>query len=120
MMDAKGMGFPFTIDQLGQVGTLVGEDNIRARILQVLLTEPGERINLPEFGCGLRGLVFDPNNEILAATTEFMVNKALQRWLGNEIVVQQVNVLNQGEELQVEVVYIRRDRLESGKIKIAF
>jgi len=126
-MDATGFAFPFRINDLGQVDTLTGNDNLRARVLQVLLTSPGERVNLPEFGCGLRDLVFDPSNEILAATTEFTVTKALQRWLGDEIIVQRVDVLTNAAdprvpeaELQIEVVYVRRDRLEPGKVKIAF
>src|SRR5687767_10461435 len=126
-MDRTSLGFPLNINPLGQVNPLTGNDNIRAKIVQVLMTSPGERVNLPEFGCGLRDLVFDPNNEILAATTEFTVNKALQAWLGDEIIVESVNVSNAatstkvGEaELQVEVVYVRLDQRQRGKVKIAF
>lgn len=126
-MSTTGFGFPFRIDELGQVATQTGDDNVRAKILQVLLTAPGERVNLPEFGCGLRDLVFDPNNQILAATTEFTVTKALQRWVGDEIIVDSVNVASAGTdpsrpegELQIEVVYRRRDRLEPGRLKITF
>ncbi len=98
--------------------------------MQVLLTSPGERVHLPEFGCGLRDLVFDPNNHILLAATEFTVNAALQRWLGSEIVVEGVDIRNNEAagfdnpateaELAIEVAYIRRDRLERGKVKIVF
>ncbi|MBL7189109.1 MAG: GPW/gp25 family protein [Phycisphaerae bacterium] len=116
----KSLGFPFRINELGQTNTLTGDDTIRAKIAQVLLTSPGERVNLPEFGCGLRDLVFDPNNDILAATTEFTVSKALQRWLGDDIIVESVDVSHQDATLQVEVVYIRRDQLNRGKVKIAF
>jgi phage baseplate assembly protein W len=119
-MDRTGWSFPFRINDLGQVGTSSGNEEIRGKVLQVLLTSPGERVNLPEFGCGLRDLVFDPNNEILAATTEFTVHKALQRWLAEDIVVQGVNVANEEGELTVEVAYVRRDQLQADKIKIAF
>lgn len=119
-MDKTGWSFPFAIDDLGQVDTATGNDNIRNKVLQVLLTSPGERVNLPEFGCGLRDLVFDPNNEILAATTEFTVHKALQRWLAEDIIVQNVNVANDDGQLTVEVAYLRRDQLQANKVKIAF
>lgn len=118
-MDKTSLGFPFSIDGRGRVRAQTGDENIHAKIIQVLLTAPGERVQLPEFGCGLRDLVFDPNNEILAATTEFNINKALQRWLGDEIVVESVEVENSDDALRVEVTYIRRDRLEPGKVKIA-
>ena len=119
-MDTTGPAFPFTIDNLGRVATQTGDESLRARIIQVLLTSPGERVNLPEFGCGLRELLFDPNNEILAATTEFSVNRMLVRWLGDEILVEQVGITHEDGRLEVEVVYVRRDRLETGRVKIAF
>jgi phage baseplate assembly protein W len=119
-MDTTGPAFPFTIDNLGRVATQTGDENLHARIIQVLLTSPGERVNLPEFGCGLRELLFDPNNEILAATTEFSVSRTLVRWLGDEILVEQVAVTNDDGTLEVEVVYVRRDSLETGRVKIAF
>jgi phage baseplate assembly protein W len=119
-MNTTSFGFPLRINELGQVETLTGDDNIRAKVLQVLLTSPGERVHLPEFGCGLRDLVFDPNNEILAAATEFTITKALQQWLSDDILVQSVDVTNDDGELLIEVAYIRRDQLRSGKVKIAF
>src|SRR5262245_14085249 len=119
-MDTTGIGFPFRINEVGQIAALTSDDNIRAKILQVLLTSPGERVMKPELGCGLRDLVFDPNNDVLAATTEFTAAKALQQWLVDEIIVQSVDVNNDGGTLEVEVVYTRRDRLQPGKIKIAF
>ena len=119
-MDTTGLAFPFHIDDRGQIAATSGDENIRSKILQVLLTAPGERVNLPDFGCGLRDLLFDPNNEILAAACEFTITKALERWLGDEILVERVDVTNDDERSQIEVVYVRRDRLETGKVKIAF
>lgn len=119
-MDTTGLAFPFHIDERGRVAVTTGDENIRSKVLQVLLTALGERVCLPDFGCGLRDLLFDPNNEILAAVTEFTVTKALERWLGDEILVERVDVTNEGEQAQIEVVYVRRDRLETGKVKIAF
>ena len=72
----------------------------------MLFTEPGERVNQPEFGCGLFNLVFDPANTILAAAIEFTVGAALTRWLGDQIVVNAVNVTAVDETVTVEVAYI--------------
>jgi uncharacterized protein len=119
-MDTTGFAFPFRIDAVGQVATLSGDAKIRAKIAQIVLTAPGERVNLPDFGCGLRDLVFDPNNEILAAATEFAITRALQRWIGDEILVDSVNVASSEGEVVIDVVYVRRDRLERGKVKIVF
>jgi len=126
-MDTTSLSFPYKVNDLAQTATTSGDENIRAKIVQVVLTSPGERVNLQDFGCGLRDLVFDPNNDILAATTEFAISKALQQWLSDDIIVQSVDVSNSNTdpriaegELQIEVVYLRRDRLVPAKLKIAF
>src|SRR5262245_11379504 len=119
-MDTTSFGFPFRINELGQVAALTGNDNIRAKVLQALMTSPGERVQVPEFGCGLRDLVFDPNNEILAATTEFSVSRALQRWLGDEILVEDVSTTPIEGGIEADVTYLRRDSLQRGRVKIAF
>ena len=119
-MDKTSFGFPFKIDAMGMVASIAGDDNIRGKIIQVLFTSPGERVNVPEFGCGLRDLLFDPNNTILAATTEFTVRKSLERWLGNEIMVEVVDVKSEEEKLIISIVYIRKDRLEKQAMKITF
>jgi phage baseplate assembly protein W len=119
-MDRTGFGFPFGIDPLGQVQMDRGDANLGAKIYQVLLTAPGERVQMPEFGCGLRDLVFDPGNDILAATTEFTIRRALTRWLGDEIIVEDVSTGQAGEQLEIEVVYLRRDRLERSQVRIVF
>lgn len=119
-MDQTSIGFPFRIDGLGQVATVTGDDNIQSKILEVVMTAPGERVGLPEFGCGLRDLVFDPNNEILAATTEFAITKALQQWMPDDIIVQAVDTSSDDGELQIAVTYTRRDQLEVGQVKIFF
>jgi phage baseplate assembly protein W len=119
-MDQTSIAFPFRIGDLGQVAAATGDDNIRSKILEVVMTAPGERVGLPEFGCGLRDLVFDPNNDILAATTEFAINRALQQWMPDDIVVQSVDITNEDSELQITVTYVRRDQLEVGQVKIFF
>ena len=78
-------GFPFAVAPSGRVAVTGGDETIRGKIIQVLFTAPGERVNRPDFGCGLFNLVFEPNNEILAAAVEFTVGQALTRWLGDEI-----------------------------------
>ena len=119
-MDTTGFAFPFSLGARGRVATSSGDDHIRGKIVQILLTAPGERVGLPEFGCGLHDLVFDPNNDILAAATEFAINRSLQQWAGDEIVVQSVDVSSPEGSLVVKVVYLRRDSLEPGVVRISF
>jgi Bacteriophage baseplate protein W len=104
--------FPFQFDGKGRTRTTNRDEYIRDLIRQVLFTSPGERVNRPEFGCGLMRLVFDPNSEALQAATQFQVQTALQRWLADVITVDDVQVVPRDGELDVTVVYTRLDLAE--------
>ena len=92
-MNNKYFDYPFHIDPRGRVATTGEDDHIRDMIEQVLFTNPGERVNLPDFGCGIKQLVFAPNSQTLATVTQFTINQALQKWLGGLINVQSVDVV---------------------------
>jgi uncharacterized protein len=97
-MDRHDYTFPFRISPASRQAAQTGyEDHIEQMIRQVLLTSPGERVNLPEFGCGLRRLVFAPNSDALAATTQLLVLQALDRWLAGQIAVNKVEVVPPSE-----------------------
>jgi phage baseplate assembly protein W len=108
-MNKHDIDYPFTIDGSGFVSTTGEDDHIRDMIHQVLFTNPGERVNRPDFGCGLLQLVFMPNSDALAAATQYTVQGALQRWLDDVIKVEQVQIVNDEERLEITVVYIKRD-----------
>jgi phage baseplate assembly protein W len=101
--------YPFHFDERGRVACTDVDDHVRDLIYQVLFTNPGERVNRPDFGCGLLQMVFMPNSDALAAATQFVVQGALQRWLADVVQVEQVQVTNDEEQLVVDVVYVRRD-----------
>jgi phage baseplate assembly protein W len=85
--------YPFRIDQAsGQGAQSPYAKHVDEMIRQVLLTTPGERADLPEFGCGLRQLLFAPNSDALEATTQLMVQRSLKLWLSGHIDLQGVTV----------------------------
>jgi len=106
--------FPLVIDS--GAGRLAEERDYAAYveqlIKQVLLTSPGERVNRPDFGCGLRQMVFAPNSDITASLTRVAVVQALDRWLGELIRVEDVKVTARDETLEVGVAYTLRTRGE--------
>ena len=103
--------YPFHLDGRGRTAQTDTDDHIRDLIEQVLFTAPGERVNRPGFGTGLQQLLFAPNSDELATATQFLVQGALQQWLGDLIQVQAVQVDNQNERLSVTVQYVvRRNR----------
>jgi phage baseplate assembly protein W len=85
------IGYPYHFD-VGHTAEVTQEEHIREMIKQVLFTSPGERVNQPTFGCGLLQLLFEPNNDVLAAATQFSIQGALQQWLGELIQVEGVEV----------------------------
>jgi phage baseplate assembly protein W len=97
--------YPYRIDPRGRTATTGEEEHVRDLIEQVLFTSPGERVNRPDFGCGLLQLVFAPNSDALAAAVQFTVQGALQQWLGELIQVQAVDVAAEDSRLTVKVVY---------------
>jgi hypothetical protein len=107
-MDKPYLDFPFSIDGSGRTATTDENNHIRDMIEQVLFTNPGERVNRPDFGCGLKRLLFMPNSQPLAVATQMLVKSALQKWLENEIQVEQVEVDAQDSQLIVRVTYTNR------------
>jgi phage baseplate assembly protein W len=102
------LDFPFRVDGRGRSAQAAEDEHIRDMIHQVLFTSPGERVNRPDFGCGVRQLVFMPNGDVLAAATRFLVHGALQRWLEAVIEVESVEVEAADSSLRVTVVYSKR------------
>lgn len=101
--------YPWQIDGRGRVADTTENLHIRQLIEQVLFTIPGERVNRPEFGCGLQQLLFEPNSDELAATTQFLVQGSLERWLGDVIEVEAVEIETDAARLVVAIAYkIRR------------
>ena len=123
-MDRHDYAFPFRIDPTsGQAAQTSYEAHVEHMIRQVLLTAPGERADLPEFGCGLRQLIFAPHSEALDATTQLLVQEALDRWLGTQIQVQQVQVADPGStpdeaQLLIEIDYLLIETLSNKRLEV--
>ena len=99
------LDFPYHFDGRGRTAATDRDDHIRDLIEQVLFTAPGERVMRPDFGSGLLALVFEPNSTTLAATTQMLVQGALQEHLSHLIAVQAVDVRNDDGALRVDVSY---------------
>jgi len=92
-MARRDYAFPFRVDAAShQAAQAPYAAHVDQMIRQVLLTSPGERADLPEFGCGVRRLVFAPNSDALQATAKLVVQQSLDKWLGTQITVQSVDV----------------------------
>lgn len=105
--------FPYQFDPRGRTADSDQDQSLQNRhiqdlIEQVLFTAPGERVNRPDFGCGLLQLVFAPNSAELATATQFLVQGALQHTLGDLISLNDVNVTADDSTLSIAVQYTVR------------
>jgi uncharacterized protein len=100
--------FPFHFDGRGRTASTNDNDHIRDMIEQLLFTNPGERVNRPDFGSGLLGMVYEPNSPELASALQFSMQAAIQRWLGDLIELQTLEVTSEEATLRVVVQYVVR------------
>ncbi len=105
------IGHPLRVDGGGRTAAESDQDHIRHLIEQVLFTTPGERVNRPDFGSGLRQLVFGAPNDEMVAATRFMIQGSLQQWLSDLIEVEEVDVQGQEGSVYITVRYtVRRSQ----------
>lgn len=94
----RGWAFPVVVDLGGDIAMAEAAEDIRQAIVLILETEPGERVMRPDFGSGLRGMVFEPINTTTLALVRHRVEEALIAWepridLGDVVVTAQASPL---------------------------
>lgn len=108
----EGFYYPVAVD--AALGRLRKETDYPAYVVQlikqVLLTAPGERVNRPDFGAGLRRLVFSPTSQETATLLQATVFQSLDRWLGDLIKVDRVDASFAEGRLDVVIAYTLKAR----------
>jgi phage baseplate assembly protein W len=106
--------YPFAIDK--KMGVLMEEKDfnlhVRQMMMQVLFTNPGERVNRPDFGCGIRRMVFAPNSDASASLLQVIITQAMDKWLGDVITTEKIEVHAINERLEVKIVYMVKAKQE--------
>ncbi|KQC39050.1 GPW/gp25 family protein [Frankia sp. ACN1ag] len=116
------VGFPFRFDSLGRTAGASPDEHVRYLIIQLLLTNPGERVNRPELGGGLASLVFAPARDEIVPALEFALSAALARWLGDVVDVERLTVGTRDSRIEINVDYVvrqtgqrRSDTIDAGQ-----
>ncbi|GAA1552971.1 GPW/gp25 family protein [Kribbella sancticallisti] len=114
---------PFKLrDERGAIAIIDDADrHLRDKVLAVLFTAPGERVNNPRFGVGLNRTVFEQLDDLTAAAVEFRIAEGLRRELGAEAEVGAVDTqIGPAEgELLVVISYTRRVDRAARTLEIA-
>ena len=79
--------------------------HLKSLLLQLLLTDPGERVMRAEFGTGLRGMVFEPLRDASAPLLKAAIYGAVETHLGDVIKLEQVKVQVDETTLNAEIIY---------------
>src|SRR4051812_37679675 len=122
MSDGRHMSFPFRIGTDGRTATPASLDqHVRGEIMQLLLTNPGERPFVPTFGGGMRRLVFQRNDDVTAGLSKAVLTQGLTHWLAHRVKIESLDVTSEGAKLAVDLTYrvvqtgeVRRVRFERG------
>lgn len=91
-MKLFGAPYPITKHPMGFLRAETGIDQVKADLLILLLTNPGERVMLPTFGTPLRKLHFEPNDPALRSQARQMIINSIQQW-EPRIVVDAIEVI---------------------------
>jgi uncharacterized protein len=99
------VAFPYCLDDRGRTATATYDDHIEQMLLLLLFTRPGERVNLPTFGCGLLDQVFAPNSPEIAAALNVTVAAAISLWLQDVLSLTSLDVTAQDNQLTFNIGY---------------
>ena len=118
-MTFLGLPYPVRTHPRGFFRTQEGLEQIKSDLLVLLLTNPGERVMLPEFGTPLRNLLFDQNDFSVSQRAREMITTSIATWeprvaiqelditLGSNITVNDLTALDRGEKENILLIRIR-------------
>jgi phage baseplate assembly protein W len=109
-----GLGLPLSPNETGRTPRLAGADKVRQAIGVILETEPGERVMLPAFGCGLRQFLMQPNGVGVRARIRREIQAALNAW-EPRIAVDEVLVVPDEQEPSLVLIDIAYTHLRDGR-----
>lgn len=106
LQNGKHLSFPFRTGSDGRMTTVKTlDEHVRDEIVQLLLTNPGERAFLVDFGGGVRRMVFESADESASGVTKAMITQAISRWLGHRVTLEELKVSVADSTIEVEVIY---------------
>lgn len=103
LSESRYLKFPFTVTRNGPETSLRAA-HVREQIEQVLFTSPRERVFRPEFGVGIRRLVFEPNNAPLHNITHKQMLSSLAEALHGEVDPKTLEVAIEHEDSKLIIV----------------
>lgn len=98
------IAFPYAFENR-VTGTAAERDHLRHMLELLLFTIPGERVNRPDFGCAIQRMVFAPQSTEVVATLQRLIESEIQRWLGDVLLLRNIEVSSDDGTLYVLIEY---------------
>lgn len=100
------LAFPFRISANGSMQqTSSLEEHVKQELIQLVLTDIGERLFLPEFGGGARGLLFKNIDEATSSIVKSTLVESISKWLGHRITIVDLKITAEEEKLNIDISY---------------
>lgn len=116
-MKFLGAPYPIIKHPRGFLRTQDGIDQIKSDMLSLLLTTPGERVMLPNFGTPLKEVMFDPNDPVTVDRVREMIIKSINLW-EPRVTIEQIQITGSVDEddLNPEDDFTQKDHILGIKI----
>jgi phage baseplate assembly protein W len=102
----RHLSFPFRVGADGRTAQVTREDeHVRDELIQLLLTTPGERPFVVDFGGGVRRLVFEPADPGAQGLVKATITQAVRNWLGHRVELDALEVTIADSTITVDVAY---------------
>lgn len=104
--NGRHLSFPFRVNNDGGATTVASlEEHVRDELVQLLLTNPAERLFVPELGGGVRRMVFENADETTAAMSKALITQSVSRWLGHRVALEELTVQVTDSLIEIELKY---------------
>ncbi len=104
--NGRHLSFPFRVNNDGGATTVSTlEEHVRDELVQLLLTNPAERLFVPELGGGVRRMVFENADETTAAMSKALITQSVSRWLGHRVALEELTVQVTDSLIEIELKY---------------
>ncbi len=102
----KHISFPFRASSDGKIKTVDElEAHIRDEIIQLVLTDLGERAFVPDFGGNVKRLVFEGASSATAGIAKATLAQALSRWMGHRVIIETLEAGLADSKIEIELQY---------------
>ena len=106
LVNGKHLSFPFRTGADGRMAAVKTlDEHVRDEMVQLILTNQGERPFLVDFGGGVRRLVFESADEATAAVAKAQITQAINRWLGHRVTLEYMDVQIENSSILVDIRY---------------